>query len=226
MIRTIITLAVIGLFSANAVAQSQSDWIVRVGVGHVNTDVSSGNLVASGAELDGYQIDVSNNTRPIFNLTFMATDNLGVELLAAWPFEHSIKGDGVLSGAGKLGETKHLPPTLSLQYHFLPNARFRPYAGLGINYTNFFDSKTTPTLDGALGGESSMNIKDSWGAALQVGADVDINDSMFLNFAVRWIQIEADARIRTRTADGSILHSRIKADLDPWVYSAAIGFRF
>ena len=30
------------------------------------------------------------------------------------------------------------PPTVSLQYHFLPDAKFQPYAGFGVNYTHFF----------------------------------------------------------------------------------------
>jgi outer membrane protein len=226
MLRTIITIAAIGLMSVSAMAQSQGDWLLRVGIGHVNPDVSSNNLVAGGTELGGYQIDVGTSTRPIVNLTWMAADHFGIELLAAWPFEHSIRGDGVLAGAGKLGETKHLPPTLSFQYHFLPNQTFRPYVGLGLNYTTFFDSSTTTTLDDALGGPSSLSIKDSWGLALQLGSDFDLTETMFFNVDLRYIQIEADARIRTTLPDGSRLNSRIKADIDPWVVSAGIGFRF
>ncbi len=226
MIRPLLTLAAVALMSSSAIAQSQGDWLLRVGLGHVNPDVSSDNLVAGDTELDGYQIDVGNNTRPIVNLTWMAADHFGIELLAAWPFEHNIRGDGVLDGAGKLGETKHLPPTLSFQYHFLPNQVFRPYAGLGLNYTTFFDSSTTTTLDDALGGPSSLSIKDSWGLALQVGVDFELTESMFLNVDLRYIQIEADARIRTDLPDGSQLESRVTADLDPWVISAGVGFRF
>ncbi len=226
MTRSLITLAAFGFLSTSAMAQSQGDWLLRVGLGHVSPDVSSSNLVVSNTELAGYQIDVGSSTRPIVNLTWMATNNFGIELLAAWPFEHSISGDGVLGGAGKLGETKHLPPTLSFQYHFLPNQAVRPYAGLGLNYTIFFDSSTTATLDNALGGPSSLNIKDSFGLALQLGADVALTDAIFFNVDLRYIQIEADARIRTDLPNGSRLTSRIKSDLDPWVFSAAVGFRF
>jgi len=225
MLRTAVTLGIATLFSANVMAAGAGDWLVRVGIGHVNPDTSSGDLVVGGTELTGAQIDVGSNTRPIVNLTYLATDHIGFELLAAWPFEHDIDGAGILDGAGKLGETKHLPPTLSVQYHMMPGAAFRPYVGVGLNYTTFFSTSTTSTLEGALGGPSSMSISDSFGVALQIGADFDITDTLFLNFDLRWIQIEADARIRTQTAQGPVV-SRIKADIDPWVFSAAVGFRF
>ncbi len=225
MLRTAVTLGVATLFSANVMAAGAGDWLVRVGLGHVNPDTSSNNLFVAGDELVGAQIDVGSNTRPIVNLTYMATDHIGFEVLAAWPFEHDIDGAGILDGAGKLGETKHLPPTFSVQYHMMPGAAFRPYVGVGLNYTTFFSTSTTPTLEGALGGPSSMSIKDSFGVALQLGADFDITETLFLNLDLRWIQIEADARIRTQTATGEV-RSRIKADIDPLVFSAAVGFRF
>ncbi len=225
MLRTVATLGIATLFSANVMAAGAGDWLVRVGLGHVNPDTSSNNLFVGGDELVGAQIDVGSNTRPIFNITYLMTDHIGVELLAAWPFDHDIDGDGILAPAGKLGDTKHLPPTLSLQYHMMPGAAFRPYVGVGLNYTNFFSTGTTQALEDALGGPSSMSISDSWGLALQLGADFDITETLFLNFDLRWIQIEADATIRTQTAAGEV-RSRISADIDPWVISAAVGFRF
>ncbi|MEE4639921.1 MAG: OmpW family outer membrane protein [Wenzhouxiangella sp.] len=223
-IRTLATFAVAGLFSANVMADA-GDWLVRVGSGYVSPDTDSGDLVVDGSVLAGAQIDVGDNARPIVELTYMTTDNIGVEVLASWPFEHDIDGAGILEGAGKLGETKHLPPTVSLQYHFAPNATFRPYAGIGVNWTIFFSEDTTAALDGALGGPSSLSIDDSFGLALQLGADFDISDNLFLNLNVRYIQIEADATIKTQAAGGEVT-SRIKADIDPMVVSAAIGFRF
>lgn len=226
MIRKLAVLAAAGLISTGALAQSQGDFLFRVGAGYIETDTSSGNLFVGGTELAGYNIDVGNNLRPIATVGFMVSDHFALELLASWPFDHDIDGDGVLAGAGKLGDTKHLPPTLSLQYHFLPNRAFRPYAGIGFNYTLFFDDNTTQLLDDTLGGPSSLDIDDSYGLALQLGADFDITDTLFLNVDVRWIDIEADATIRTANPDGSATISRIQADIDPLVISSSIGFRF
>lgn len=213
------------LLSASAMAHEAGDWLIRIGAGHVNPDTSSGDLAVGGSSLAGYQIEVDGNTRPIVNLTYMATSNIGVEILAAWPFQHDINGAGALAGVGRLGQTKHLPPTVSVQYHLMPQSTISPYVGVGLNYTTFFSEETTATLDGALGGASSLSIKDSMGLALQVGADFDIGSEWFFNVDVRYIQIEADARIKAQTQTG-LVRSRIKADLDPLVISAAIGWRF
>lgn len=224
-IRALSTVAVAGLLSANVFAHDAGELFARIGLGYVSPDTDSGNLVAGGTELAGYQIDVGNNTRPIIELGYMATDNVGVELLAAWPFKHDIDGAGVLDGAGKLGETSHLPPTLSLQYYFGAGSTFRPYAGIGVNYTTFFSEDATATLEGALGGPSDLSISDSFGLALQLGADYYFSDNLFMNLSVRYIQIEADAKIKTQTDAGEVI-SRIKADIDPMVLSAGLGFHF
>lgn len=242
MIRTATAVTALGLLSFNALAQSQGDWLARFGIGFVNPDVDSGDLVFEGTRLDGYQIDVDDDARPVVNLTWMASDRVGIELLAAWPFQHDIDGAGALADLGRLGRTKHLPPTLSLQYHFLPGRKVRPYAGVGLNYTLFFDESTTDGLHegiiatanaatgaGFSGGDTSLDIKDSFGVALQAGIDFHLTDRWFLNADARWIRIEADARLTTRTTDGGgdvTLRSRVKADLDPWVLSATVGYRF
>lgn len=243
MTRKLTLLAALSMASASVFAQSQGDWIVRAGVGYIDPDTSSENLFFEGTELDGYQVDVDSSVRPIVNLTRMMTDNIGLELLASWPFSHDIDGDGALSGLGKLGNTKHLPPTLSVQYHFQPNQTFRPYAGVGVNYTYFFDESTTDTLHQGIigtandalgtdysGGATDLNVKNSVGLALQLGADFQFDGGWFINADLRWIDIEADARLTTVTEDGdgfeTILNSRVTADIDPWVFSTAVGFHF
>jgi len=154
----ILITAMLALFSFNVMAQSQGDWLVRLGVGVVAPDTDSGNLVFEGIELDDFRIDVDDGTSAVFNFTYMATDRLGVELLASWPFNHTVEGDGALAGLGKLGSTKHLPPTLSLQYHFRPDQTFRPYAGVGLNYTKFFDEQTTEALHQGIIGTSNAAL--------------------------------------------------------------------
>jgi len=108
---------------------------------------------------------------------------------------------------------KQLPPTVTLQYHFSPQAAFSPYVGLGINYTFFFDIETK----GALAG-TSLDLDSSWGAALQLGADFRLAGDWRANVDVRWIDIDTEA---SGSATGSF-----DVEIDPWVLTVGVGRRF
>ena len=136
-----------GAFAVPAHAHEAGDVLLKVGVTQVRPDSNNGSVLNGGVKLD-----VNNNVRPSFTVTYMATRNIGIELLGAWPFQHDIRGGGL----GKIGSTKHLPPTLSLQWHILPDSMVQPYIGVGLNYTHFFDTKAEGALDG-----SKLKLKDS-----------------------------------------------------------------
>lgn len=200
--KTVVLATVIGLGSmlgATAHAQEAGDWIVRVGVGNVDPKSDNGDIAS-----------VDSGTAAVFNATYMMTDNIGIELLAATPFTHDIK---LAAGGTRVGETKHLPPTLSVQYHFDTNSAIRPYVGAGLNFTIFFDEETTGPLAG-----TNLDLEESFGIAAQVGADWDFSDNMFANLDVRWINIETDAQL-----DGAPLET---VEIDPIVYSLTLGWRF
>src|SRR5690606_365004 len=104
---TPLALACVALASP-ALAQQAGDWTFSVGA-HVVAPKSGNGSLAGGA-LDA---DVGDDWRPTITAEYFLTDRLGVEVLAALPFEHDIELNGV-----RAGSTKHLPPTVSLQYHF------------------------------------------------------------------------------------------------------------
>ena len=197
------------LTSASALAVEKGDWLVRFGVANVSPNDSSTGLSGVGPTAT---VGVDDDTQIFANLSYMIKENVAIELLAATPFSHDIKGTGALAGAGKVGETKQLPPTLSVQYHFKPKASVRPYVGAGINYTIFFSEKTT----GALAG-TTLSLDDSWGLAVQAGVDVDINKDWFFNADIRYINIESTATTALGTAEVTI---------DPTVISLGVGTRF
>src|SRR5690606_33205361 len=161
----------------------------------------------NGSVVDGtVGLDIGNSTRPSFSLTYMATKHVGIELLGALPFQHHIDSD-----LGTIGKTKHLPPTLSVQWHFLPDAKVQPYVGVGLNYTHFFDTHA----QGALAG-SDLKLKDSWGAAAQVGVDIPIDKKWFVNADVRYIHIKSDVKL-----DGAHVGT---TKVNPWVATVAVGY--
>ncbi|AZY50624.1 OmpW/AlkL family protein [Bordetella avium] len=192
------------MLSAPALAHEEGDWLVKVGVTQVRPQSNNGSVLNGSVDLD-----VNNSTRPSFTVTYMATRNVGIELLGAWPFEHDIRG----SGLGTIGKTKHLPPTLSLQWHFLPDSTVQPYVGVGLNYTHFFDTQAR----GALAG-SNLKLKDSWGLAGQVGVDVKLSERWFLNADLRYIDISSKVKL-----DGERIGT---ARINPWVATVGVGYRF
>jgi len=187
-------------------AVQKGDWLIRVGIGNVAPNDSSSSF--SGAPSIEVT-DVSNSTNLAINFTYMATDNIGVELLGALPFEHDVS----VTGLGKVAEVKQLPPTLILLYNFAPKSSIRPYAGAGVNYTKFFDEKTVNALAG-----TDIELDSSTGLAIEAGIDVDINKQWYFNASVWRINIETTARSSVAgTADVTI---------DPTVLFLGAGMRF
>lgn len=191
--------AVLLLASPFAQAVEKGDWIIQAGVGMVDPKSDNGTVAS-----------VDSGTSLIITGEYMLSDNLGVEVLASWPFTHDIK---LAADGTKVGETKHLPPTFSLKYHFMPAEAFKPYLGLGLNYTTFFDESTTGPLAG-----TSLKLDDSFGVAAQAGFDYAFSDNMMLNIEARWINIETDASI-----DGVFLET---VEIDPLVWGISLGWKF
>jgi len=179
-------------------AKEQGDWLVRFGGSYISPKSNNHELVS-----------VDGKMGVTFNFSYFMTSNLAIEVLAALPYEHDIE----LQGGTKVASTKHLPPTVSLQYHFMPDAGIQPYVGLGVNYTTFFSEKTVGPLAG-----SDLNLDDSWGWAGQVGLDIPLNEKWLLNIDVRYIDIETKAKL-----DGASIGT---VAIDPWVYGANVGFKF
>ena len=206
LVSTLIT-GLLVLTSASVVAVEKGDWLVRFGAVNVNPNDSSTGLTGVGPTAT---VGVDGDTQAFANLSYMIKENVALELLAATPFSHDIVGTGALSGLGKVGETKQLPPTFSIQYHFTPKANVRPYVGAGINYTIFFSEKAT-------NGITSLKLDNSLGLAFQAGVDVDINKDWFFNADIRYINIETTATTDLGTAE---------VEINPTVISLGIGTRF
>ncbi|WP_285447696.1 OmpW family outer membrane protein [Xanthomonas sp. LMC-A-07] len=190
--------------SAPALAQSKGDWLLGVGAHQVAPKSDNGSL--AGGTLD---VDVGTDIRPTITAEYFIADNWGIEVLAALPFEHDIN----IRGLGRVGSTKHLPPVVSLQYHFNSQGKVSPFVGAGINYTRFFSTETS----GALAG-NDLDLDASWGLAAHAGLDVKISDRGALRVDMRWIDIESDA---------SLNGNRIgTVNIDPLVYGVAYVHRF
>lgn len=202
-----LTAAVAALASSFAAApvfaqEAQSPWLIRVRAVNLSPDNKSDPVAGSGAS---DRITINNKVIPEFDISYFFTPNIAAELVLTYPQKQDVRLDG-----NKIGTFKHLPPTLLVQYHFMPDAAFSPYVGAGINYTRI----SSVDLDGGLQLDSS-----SVGGALQIGADYKINKNWSLNFDIKKVQISSDVK----TASGTKISS---VQIDPWLIGIGVGYRF
>ena len=118
-------------YADSAPGEQKGDWIVRGGFGQINPKAENLRL---NAPLNTFVV-VDSDVSFVFDVTYMFTNQFGVELLAAWPFTHGIDLKPYAGGELRLGQTDHLPPTLSLVWRpFDDTKTFQPYVGVGVNW--------------------------------------------------------------------------------------------
>lgn len=190
-------LAPIAMVAASvAQAQEMPPWILRAGIHPVQPKPHNHE-----------QLQVGDGAAITFAATYMLDRHWGIEAMAALPVEHEIG----LKDSGTVARVRQLPPTLSLQYHFMdPNGRIRGYLGAGVNHTSFFDERTSGLLQG-----SELHLADSWGPAVQAGLDFDIGRQWFVNIDARWFDIDTAARL-----NGASLGT---VEIDPYAVGMMIG---
>jgi outer membrane protein len=228
----VIAAASLAGLSTSAMAYKAGDVILRVGSATVDPNSGSGYLYADGQQaLPGDDlVEVSTDTQMGISVTYMATPNFGFELLAATPFNHELTAEGDLAELGqtvgwdgKIGETTHLPPTLTLQWYPFANSSFQPYIGGGINFTWFYDEELDSSFTDALGSsDSQFSLSNSFGLVGVIGADLLLGDRFLLNVSAMYADINTEALIK-ETALGDLA---VDVDVNPWVYRVNLGYRF
>ena len=190
--------ALVAALSASAFA-AQGDILARFRITNVDPQTSVDSTLAA------LNVDVNDDTIPEVDFTYMFTNNIGAELILG-----TSKHD-ITAGGTKIGSVKALPPTLTVQYHFSPDAQIRPYVGAGLNYTRLYSLHSETGYDLAV-------KKNSFGPALQVGVDIPVTKNVFVNFDVKKLWIKT--KVKAGGADVGTL------DIDPLVTSVGIGTKF
>jgi outer membrane protein len=195
--RAAIALAVAGGLALPMFAQAQATpWMVRV---------HALNLDSANKDSTGLDLTVNDKVFPEVDISYFFTPNIAAELVLTYPQKHTVKAGGT-----EIGTLKHLPPTLSVQYHFTDLGAFKPYVGAGLNYTHFSNVDL-------LGGAATIK-KNSYGLAVGAGFDYEIQKNVYFNVDVKKVQIKT-----TVSAGGSELGD---FKVDPLLVGVGIGFRF
>jgi outer membrane protein len=199
--------AVAADFEPVDVAAPKSPWQIRLRALGVFTEDSG---YVNG--IPGSDLSYSDTVTPELDISYYFTDNIAAELILGTTYA-KIDGEGTIAGLGEIGKVWVLPPTLTLQYHFTNFGAFKPYVGAGATYTMFYSQDATNADD--------IDVKDTFGGALQVGFDYMVNEHWGVNFDVKKLFLEPKYDV---TVGGAALTG--KAKLNPWLIGTGVTYRF
>ncbi len=204
LVSTLLATSIAVLGSSQVMAYEAGDIMIKAGV--INVAPKDDN-----AKIGAAKVQVKDDTQLGLTGTYMITSHVGVELLAATPFKHTVELDG-----NKIGTTKHLPPTVSVQYYPMDSSSaLQPYVGAGLNMTFFFDE------DGAVKGDALGPLGDSFGLSVSAGINYDIDDQFMANLAVWYIDIDSELE-----GSNQALNKDYDVEIDPIVVMAGVGYKF
>jgi outer membrane protein len=224
MNRALLTLGLLGAVALGGTASAQGlpwdaappvgkqagTFMIRIGAMGVIPLTSSSSISVIGGS-----VGATAQAAPELKLAYFFTDNIALEVIAGTT-RHYVTANNTAVGDVDVGDTWVLPPTLTLQYHFLPHERFSPYLGAGINYTIPY------AWHSGSAAIQSLSYSSNVGAAVQAGVDYNFSGHWFANFDVMQIFVNTTAKL------GLVGGTEIKAStaLNPLVVSASIGYRF
>lgn len=198
MKKQIIAIAAVTLLASGAaMAQDFKEGSLLVRARAVHLD-------SANKDTTGLGLEINNKWLPEVDFSYFLSPNLAAELILTVPQKHTMT-----AGGANIGSLRHLPPTLTVQYHF-DLGGVKPYVGAGLNYTRFSSVNL-------LGGAADVK-RNSFGPALQIGVDVPLTGNMYLNFDVKKVFIKTD-----------VLAGGVKAGtfkVDPVLVGMGLGWRF
>ncbi len=181
-------------------------WMLRVRAIGVLPNSSAKFNVPGGAH-------VSDRVVPELDVSYFFSPNLALETICCFS-KHRISGRGALSGVS-VGDTWVLPATVMAQYHFTNFGAFRPYVGVGVNYSVYFNE------DAAGGAVTRLKLKNSVGPAAQIGADYMIDEHWGVNVDLKYVHMKPKIEL---TAGGADVSGRAK--INPWIVGAGVTYKF
>ena len=182
---------------------TEGPWMVRARAVHLDS---------SNGDSTGLGLSMNNKWMPEVDISYFFNKNVAVELILTVPQKQKLSSSVI---GGEIGTFKHLPPTLTAQYHFTDLGAFKPYLGAGVNYTRFSSVRFDPAVDAAL--NPSVD-KNSFGWALQAGVDIPLSKNLYLNVDVKKVQIKTDvSSFGTKVGQFKV---------NPVLFGVGLGWRF
>jgi len=211
----------------NASAQTAGSMTLSLGWLHVAPQgdatpltVQSLGGVTENQQLAGTGAHASLTDTMGITTEYYVTDNVGVAMLLGLPLKVNLIGDGTLQKYGNLGSTRPIPPAVELRYHlFSAGSKFRPYIGLGANYTWFTQVRATNSQfisdSFGPGGSAHATLSASWNPVFELGANYAINKHWSVGTSVGYMPVKTNLTLYGQTATGTHIVSKSTLRLNP-----------
>jgi outer membrane protein len=240
-----------GAICGSAMAQSAGSLITSVGGAWLDFGPSSSSSMQSSSAAGTFTSpgtggQIHNTFTAELSLTYFVTDHIALDLASGVPPKLKLYAQGKVAPLGQegpsldlgslqpLATTRSWPPILFVKYYFGDaQAKLRPFAGIGVNYTWYTTTQLNPTFSGALqhfagpGGHVDSSLSPSWNPAFDVGASYNISKNWYATASVTYLPLKTNASVSAVAANGqSVLTNRTHITANPWITFAGLGYRF
>ncbi|MBY6014998.1 outer membrane beta-barrel protein [Qipengyuania gaetbuli] len=208
-------------FATPAAAQEAGDIQIK---GFVTGVLPDGAITEVETDLIGLpadsQTEASDSVVPTVAIEYFVSPNFSLETICCVT-PHDVTGAGALEGAELIDDAIILPASLTAKYHFNLGGGIKPYLGAGATYLMIFSEDVG--ADAAALGATDVDLSDEFGFLLQGGVDIALND--------RGLGLSLDAKryfvgTTATFSAGQTVALQSEHDLDPWVLSAGLAYRF
>lgn len=213
----------LGLIGAAGSAQAAE-------TGKFEVKLMATNIAVDGAitqvNLDRLRLPSGSDTRakdawvPTIAAEYYLSPRISIETICCLT-QHDVRGVGALNGAALIDNADVIPATVTVKYHFPLAGGVKPYVGAGPAYFMIFGEGVGASARAL--GATKVGLSSEFGAALQAGVDIPLRDkAVGLSIDVKRYFVDTTARFHA----SSQLVLETEHQLDPWVASAGVTWRF
>lgn len=207
--------------STPALAQEAGDFQVKVVGTLVAPDGGIEEVVTDAVGLPaGTDTAANDNFVPTIAIEYFVSENFSIETIAGTT-QHDVDAvSGLPAGTEVVSNALLLPATVTAKAHF-DLGGVKPYVGAGGAYFIWLQDK--PGAGIVPLGATDADLSNEFGLVLQAGVDIPVNDSgLGITFDAKRYFIDTTLQVSA----GNTLVLETDHELDPWVVSAGISYRF
>ena len=157
----------------------------------------------------------TSSAGPDLDASVFLTPHLAIGLGASTS-HHAFTLQGSDFGVVPVGSARLIVPSVTVQYHVLPDGWFRPYFGVGPAAAVLTNPRPGGTLVDQLYFDSKV------GAAFQAGVDLYVSGRFMINVDVKQLLVTTVAY----SPHPPRTPVQAKVNLDPTIFGIGVGYRF